>query len=57
MVASLGSTTPPSMPYVAVAGASGWTDAMELVKYGVIMMIISIVIMSFVGYPLATLFM
>lgn len=57
MVASLGSSTPPSMPYVAVAGASGWTSAIDLIKYGVIMMIATILIASFIGYPLAAFFM
>lgn len=53
MAASIGSATPPSMPYVAIAGASGWTDAKELMKYGFLIMIISIVVLSFFAYPLA----
>lgn len=54
MVASIGSATPPSMPYVAIAGASGWTDAKELMKYGFIIMISTIIISVLFAYPLAT---
>lgn len=57
MTASIGSATPPSMPYVAVAGASGWTSAIELIKYGIMVMIITILTMSFVAYPLASMFL
>ncbi len=57
MTASIGSSTPPSMPYVAVAGASGWTSAIELIKYGLIIMIVTILTMTFVAYPIASLFM
>lgn len=55
MVSAIGSATPPSMPYVAIAGASGWTDAMELMKYGFINMMVTIVIAVAVAYPLAAL--
>ncbi|HBM81878.1 MAG TPA: sodium:sulfate symporter [Clostridiaceae bacterium] len=57
MVASFGSATPPSMPYVAVAGASGWTDAMELIKYGFTMMFVVIIIAVTFSYPIASLLM
>lgn len=57
MVASTGSAFPSSMPYVAVAGASGWTNAMELIKYGLLMMLIIIVTAVTFSYPIATLIM
>lgn len=57
MIVSFGSATPPSMPYVAVAGASGWTDAMELIKYGFTMMFIVILIAVAFSYPVASLLM
>lgn len=57
MVASIGSATPPSMPYVAIAGASGWTDAKELMKYGFLIMFATILIASLVAYPFAAAIM
>ena len=57
MVASIGSATPPSMPYVAIAGASGWTDAKELMKYGFIIMVSTIIVTVVIGYPLAAALM
>lgn len=54
-VASIGSATPSSMPYVAVAGASEWTDAMELMKYGFIVMVITILTAVFAAYPVANM--
>ena len=57
MVVSFGSATPPSMPYVAVAGASGWTDAMELIKYGFTSMFIVIAIAVLFSYPVASMLM
>lgn len=55
MTASIGSATPPSMPYVAVAGSSGWTNTMQMLKYGFLVALGTIVIMLIVGYPLANL--
>lgn len=57
MVASFGSATPPSMPYVAVAGASGWTDTKELIKYGIMLMMLVIIISAVFSYPVAALLM
>ena len=53
LIASTGSAAPPAMPYVAVAGSSGWTDSSKLLKYGFLMMVIIILIASFIGYPIA----
>lgn len=55
MVSAIGSAAPPSMPYVAVAGSSGWTDAMELMKYGFYNMLGTIIVAAVVAYPLADL--
>lgn len=54
-LASLGWATPPSMPYVAISGASGWTKANRIMKYGFIMMGIVIIVAILIGYPLASL--
>ena len=53
LIASTGSAAPPAMPYVAVAGSSGWTDSSKLLKYGFLMMVVIILVASFIGYPLA----
>ena len=57
LIAATGSAAPSSMPYVAVAGSSGWSDSSKLLKYGLLMMLIIILIASFVGYPLANAIM
>ncbi|MDF7637971.1 anion permease [Lactobacillus sp. ESL0791] len=57
LIAATGSAAPSSMPYVAIAGASGWTDAKEMMKYGFIFMIMAIVVISVIGYPLAAFLM
>ena len=57
LIASTGSAAPPAMPYVAVAGSSGWSDSTSLLKYGFLMMFIIILVATFVGYPLANLIM
>ena len=57
LIASTGSAAPPSMPYVAVAGSSGWTTSSNLLKYGFLMMFIIIFISAFIGYPLADIIM
>ena len=57
LIASTGSAAPPAMPYVAVAGSSGWSDSTSLLKYGFLMMFVIILVASFIGYPLANLIM
>jgi len=56
LVASIGSATPPSMPYVAIAGSSGWTNTIQMLKYGMLVALGTLVIALFVAYPLANLF-
>lgn len=51
-VASSGSSTPPSMPYVAVAGSSGWTDTKDLMNYGFRIALCLVVIATLFAYPL-----
>ena len=57
LIASTGSAAPPSMPYVAVAGSSGWTNSSELLRYGFLMMVVIILVASFIGYPIANAIM
>lgn len=57
LLASYAFATPPAMPAVAIAGASGWTTAGSLIQYGFIMMILSVLVATFVGYPIAAALM
>ncbi len=57
LLASYAFATPPAMPCVAIAGSSGWTTAGALVKYGFLLMALSVLISVGVGYPIACLFM
>lgn len=57
LIASTGSAAPPSMPYVAVAGSSGWTNSSVLLRYGFLMMVVIILVASFIGYPIANAIM
>ena len=40
------------MPMAVVAG-TGWVDVKDMFKYGGLMALLSIVILAFVGYPIA----
>ncbi|AMC92846.1 hypothetical protein AOC36_02245 [Erysipelothrix larvae] len=53
LMASIGSSTPASMPYVAVIGSSGWTNPKEILKFGVVITIVIALLTIFIGYPFA----
>ena len=53
LLASYAFATPPAMPCVAIAGSSGWTSAGALVRYGFLLMLASVLICVFLGYPAA----
>ena len=55
MLASLGSATPPSMPYVAFAVSSGWTKPKSMLQVGIWVMILVVVLSVVIGYPLANI--
>lgn len=57
MMASYAFAFPPAMPCVAIAGASGWTTAGTLAKYGSIVAIIATIITVLLGYPIASALM
>lgn len=57
MMAAYAFATPPAMPCVAIAGSSGWTNVQQMMKYGFLIMAVSVLITVFIGYPLACLFM
>ena len=57
MMTAYAFATPPAMPCVAIAGASGWTNTIQMMKYGFAIMIISIIVSVAIGYPLASVLM
>lgn len=57
MMASYAFATPPAMPCVAIAGASGWTTAGSLLRYGFLLMVLSVLAAVLIGYPLASALM
>lgn len=55
-LASLGSATPPAMPYVAFAVSSQWTTPKDMLEVGLWIMIGVIVLSVLIGYPLANIY-
>lgn len=53
MMSSYAFATPPAMPHIAIAGSSGWAHASQLLKYGTLLMIITVIITVIIGYPIA----
>lgn len=57
MMASYAFATPPAMATIVFAIGSGWTNAKDIAKYGVLLMIAGILTAAFIGYPLASFLM
>ena len=57
MLASYAFVTPPAHPNVPLAIGSGWTKTGQVILYGTILMVISIVVTVAVGYPIASALM
>ena len=55
MLSAYAFATPPAMPCVAIAGSSGWTNTLEMMKYGFAAMFIAVILTTLVAYPLAAL--
>lgn len=51
--ASYAFATPPSTMPMAVVAGTGWVDVKQMFKYGGLAAIASILILSFIGYPIA----
>lgn len=49
--------TPPAHPNVPLAIGSGWTKTSQVITYGGIMMLVSVVVSIVVGYPIASCLM
>lgn len=57
MLASYAFVTPPAHPNVPLAIGSGWVKTNEVVAYGAILMVISIVAAAAIGYPIGSALM
>ena len=57
MMGAYAFAAPPAHPNVALASASGWTTTSQMMKYGSIIMIVSVIVTVIVGYPIATALM
>lgn len=57
MLASCAFATPPAMPCVAIAGASGWTDSRSLLGYGSLMGFACTAVCGTLGYAIASALM
>lgn len=55
MMASFAFATPPSMPHIAIVAGSDSCTTKDVLIYGGMLMIISIVVTLLIGYPLGTL--
>ena len=51
--ASYAFATPPSTMPMAVVAGTGWVDTKVMFKYGGLMALVSMVILAFIGYPIA----
>lgn len=57
MLSAFAFATPPSMPHIAITTSSGYANTKDVFKYGLILMLISMIISLIVGYPLGALLM
>lgn len=53
MASSTGIAAPSAIPATAAASGSGWANTSALMKYGLVLLVVVIVVMSAVAYPLA----
>lgn len=54
-LASLAFATPPSMPHIAIVAGSEYSDVKDVLIFGSIAILVSLVVVLLVGYPLGTL--
>jgi sodium-dependent dicarboxylate transporter 2/3/5 len=55
--ASIAMATPPSTAHAAIAVGTGWLNTDTMLKYGMMMSLISAFVLAFIGYPVAALLM
>ena len=54
MMGAFAFATPPAIPHIALAGSSGWTNVWQVFRYGIFLMVVSIIATIFIGYPIAS---
>lgn len=57
MMGAYAFATPPAHPNVALASASGWTTAGQMMRYGLAIMFVTVAITVVIGYPLGVFLM
>lgn len=57
MGASFAFATPPSMPHIAIVSGSGYANTRDVLIFGSILMVLSIVVSLLVAYPLGSLYL
>lgn len=57
MMGAFAFATPPSHPNIALAISSGYTNGKQMLIFGSVMMVVSVLVTVFVGYPLSNLIM
>lgn len=57
MLASFAFATPPSMPHIAIVAGSEHCSTKDVLIYGGLLMIVSVLLACLVGYPLGSLVM
>lgn len=57
MLASFAFATPPAMPHIAIVAGSEYSSTKDVLIFGSILMVVSVIFACLVGYPLGTLFM
>ena len=55
MLSAYAFATPPAMPCVAIASSSGWTNTKQMMIYGFTIMLLSVIVSTFIGYPIGCL--
>ena len=55
MLASFAFATPPSMPHIAIVAGSEYSSTKDVLIYGSILMLLSVVCALLIGYPLGSL--
>ncbi|WP_434310784.1 SLC13 family permease [Hominifimenecus sp. rT4P-3] len=55
--ASVALATPPSTAHAAIAAGTGWLKTDFMLKYGLLLSLLCVLVLSFVGYPIAAALM
>ena len=50
MISAFAFATPPSMPHIAIASSSEWSNTKDVLVYGFVVAIISVILAVAIGY-------